>query len=177
MGSGDETKGAGLSVRVGGHSTCYTRLCVSYYTMIILVCTPPVSNVDYVENSVELLTAGFTACAGISAADKAKYCDYLCRRCKIGCHCDIVMSPTLELLHPQLGYGDLGVYGHPTSYTPNLDKLAGEGLLFKQFYTASPVCSPSRAALMTGRYQTRSGIYPGVFGAPSVGGTVSNLLQ
>ena len=80
------------------------------------------------------------------------------------------LSPTLELLHPQLGYGDLGVYGHPTSYTPNLDKLAGEGLLFKQFYTASPVCSPSRAALMTGRYQTRSGIYPGVFGAPSVGG-------
>ena len=80
------------------------------------------------------------------------------------------MSPALELLHPQLGYGDLGVYGHPTSYTPNLDKLAGEGILFKQFYTASPVCSPSRAALMTGRYQTRSGIYPGVFGAPSVGG-------
>ena len=71
---------------------------------------------------------------------------------------------------PQLGYGDLGVYGHPTSHTPNLDQLASEGLRFTQFYTASPVCSPSRAALLTGRYQTRSGIYPGVFGAPSVGG-------
>ena len=46
--------------------------------------------------------------------------------------------------HIQLGYGDLGVYGHPTSHTPNLDKMASEGLVFTQFYTASPVCSPSR---------------------------------
>ena len=44
----------------------------------------------------------------------------------------------------QLGYGDLGVYGHPTSHTPNLDQMASEGLVFTQFYTASPVCSPSR---------------------------------
>ena len=62
------------------------------------------------------------------------------------------------------------MYGHPTSTSPNLDKMASEGLVFKQFYSASPVCSPSRAALLTGRYQTRSGIYPGVFGAESVGG-------
>ena len=82
------------------------------------------------------------------------------------------MSPTYSFVptYMQLGYGDLGVYGHPTSFTPNLDKMAAEGLLFKQFYTASPVCSPSRAALMTGRYQVRSGIYPGVFGAASTGG-------
>ena len=44
----------------------------------------------------------------------------------------------------QLGYGDLGVYGHPTSHTPNLDQMASEGLVFTQFYVASPVCSPSR---------------------------------
>ena len=44
----------------------------------------------------------------------------------------------------QLGYGDLNVYGHPTSHTPNLDQMASEGLVFTQFYTASPVCSPSR---------------------------------
>ena len=44
----------------------------------------------------------------------------------------------------QLGFGDLAVYGHPTSTTPNLDKMAKEGLVFTQFYSASPVCSPSR---------------------------------
>ena len=70
----------------------------------------------------------------------------------------------------QLGWGDLSAYGHPTSTTPNLDKMASEGLVFKQFYSASSVCSPSRAALLTGRYQTRSGIYPGVFSAASTGG-------
>ncbi len=70
----------------------------------------------------------------------------------------------------QLGYGDLTMYGHPTSTNPNLEKMASEGLLFTQFYSASPVCSPSRAALLTGRYQTRSGIYPGVFSSDSIGG-------
>ena len=42
--------------------------------------------------------------------------------------------------------------------------------MFTQFYTTSPVCSPSRAALLTGRYQTRSGIYPGVFEPNDLGG-------
>ncbi len=62
------------------------------------------------------------------------------------------------------------MYGHPTSSTPNLDKMASEGLLFTQFYSSSPVCSPSRAALLTGRYQTRNGVWPGVFFSASVGG-------
>ena len=44
----------------------------------------------------------------------------------------------------QLGYGDLSSYGHPTSSTPHLDQLARDGLVFTQFYTASPLCSPSR---------------------------------
>ena len=46
----------------------------------------------------------------------------------------------------QLGYGDLGCYGHPTSSTPNLDAMAQEGLVFTHFYSASSVCSPSRLA-------------------------------
>ena len=50
---------------------------------------------------------------------------------------------------PQLGYGDLGVYGHPSSTTPNLDKLAMEGLRFTDFYATSPVCSPSRSGQIT----------------------------
>ena len=69
------------------------------------------------------------------------------------------------------------MYGHPTSTTPNLDKMAAEGLVFKQFYSASPVCSPSRAALLTGRYQTRSGIYPGVFLAGNIGGMQCGVAQ
>ncbi len=57
-----------------------------------------------------------------------------------------------------LGYGDLGVYGHPTIATPNLDKMAQEGLKFNQFYVGASVCTPSRAALLTGRLPIRSGM-------------------
>ena len=55
-----------------------------------------------------------------------------------------------------LGYGDLGCYG--AQPTPNLDRMAAEGARFTQFYSANPVCSPSRAALLTGRYPTRVGV-------------------
>jgi len=58
-----------------------------------------------------------------------------------------------------LGYGDLGCYGHPTIMTPNLDRMADEGMRFTQFYVGAAVCSPSRAALLTGRYGFRTGVY------------------
>ncbi len=57
-----------------------------------------------------------------------------------------------------LGYGDLSCFGHPTIRTPNLDQMAAEGMRFTQFYSASSVCTPSRAALMTGRLPVRSGM-------------------
>jgi arylsulfatase len=57
-----------------------------------------------------------------------------------------------------LGYGDLGCYGHPRIKTPSLDKLAGEGVRFTTFYSGAPICSPSRAALFTGRTPYRVGI-------------------
>lgn len=57
-----------------------------------------------------------------------------------------------------LGYGDLACFGHPTIKTPALDRMAAEGMKFTQFYSAAPVCTPSRAALITGRYPIRSGM-------------------
>lgn len=58
-----------------------------------------------------------------------------------------------------LGYGDLGCYGHPTIMTPNIDNMADEGMRFTQFYVGAAVCSPSRAALLTGRLAIRTGVY------------------
>jgi arylsulfatase A len=57
-----------------------------------------------------------------------------------------------------MGYGDLGCYGAKAVKTPNIDRLAAEGLRLTSFYSVSPVCTPSRAALMTGRYAARMGI-------------------
>src|SRR6266478_4071181 len=57
-----------------------------------------------------------------------------------------------------LGYGDLGCYGQTKIKTPNLDKLAAEGVRFTSFYAGSTVCAPSRAALMTGRHSGHTGI-------------------
>ncbi len=58
-----------------------------------------------------------------------------------------------------LGYGDLSSYGHPAIRTPEIDRLAAEGQRWTDFYAMAPVCSPSRAALLTGRLPVRSGIY------------------
>lgn len=58
-----------------------------------------------------------------------------------------------------LGYGDLSCYGSPSIRTPHLDNMAREGLRFTDFYVAAPVCSPSRAALLTGRLPVRNGMF------------------
>lgn len=57
------------------------------------------------------------------------------------------------------GWGDAGSFGHPYLKTPNIDRLTTEGTWYKQFYVNSAVCSPSRAALMTGRYPNRSNVH------------------
>jgi arylsulfatase A len=62
------------------------------------------------------------------------------------------------ILADDLGYGDLGCYGHPSIRTPNIDRMAQEGLRFTDFYSTAEVCTPSRAALLTGRYPVRSGM-------------------
>jgi arylsulfatase A-like enzyme len=65
------------------------------------------------------------------------------------------------ILADDLGYGDLGCYGHPTIKTPNLDRMAAEGLRFTDFYAGQSLCTPSRAALLTGRLAVRSGMAGG----------------
>lgn len=63
----------------------------------------------------------------------------------------------LLILADDLGYGDLSCYGSSAIRTPNIDSLAKSGMKFTQFYSGSSVCSPARAALMTGRYPIRAG--------------------
>jgi arylsulfatase A len=66
--------------------------------------------------------------------------------------------PNVVLINcDDLGWGDLACYGHPTHKTPNLDRMAREGTRFTDFYSASPLCSPSRGALLTGCYPRRIG--------------------
>jgi len=57
-----------------------------------------------------------------------------------------------------LGYGDLSCYGHPTIKTPNLDRMAEEGLRLTSFCAGAAVCTPSRVSLLTGRYPIRTGV-------------------
>lgn len=63
----------------------------------------------------------------------------------------------LVVLIDDLGFADFSVTGNRKVATPNIDRLAAEGLLMTQFYVAAPICSPSRAAIMTGRFPARDG--------------------
>lgn len=65
----------------------------------------------------------------------------------------------LVILCDDLGYGDLGCFGHPTIRTPCLDRLAGEGVKWTSCYAAAPVCSSSRCGMLTGRTPNRLGVY------------------
>ena len=58
------------------------------------------------------------------------------------------------------GWGQTGYYGHPILRTPNLDAMAASGLRLDRFYAAGPVCSPTRASVLTGRTHDRTGVLP-----------------
>ena len=93
-------------------------------------------------------------------------------------------SPNIILiLADDLGYGDIGVYGAELIETPNLDRLAGEGIRLTNFYASGNVCSPSRAGLLTGRYAIRDGLADRTItagdtrGLPAGRTTIAGLLQ
>jgi len=73
------------------------------------------------------------------------------------------------LFADDMGYGDLSCYGHPNIQTPNLDRMASEGIRFTSGYAAASVCTPSRVGLLTGRYAKRAGL-PNNLGPDSIGG-------
>ena len=87
------------------------------------------------------------------------------------CGCSMMRSAQSDETKPNfiiifaddLGYGDLNCYGHPTIATPQLDKMAVEGQRWTSFYVAASICSPSRGALMTGKYPVRTGTSGSVF--------------
>ena len=88
--------------------------------------------------AVSLTLPRFLACTSYSATDK---------------------PPNVIIIFcDDLGYGDLGAYGHPTIHTPNLDRMVQEGQKWTNFYAAASVCTPSRAALLTGRLPIRNGM-------------------
>ncbi len=93
-------------------------------------------------------------------------------------------SPNIVIIYADdLGYGDLSSYGNPTIHTPELDKMAAEGMKLSQFYVAAPVCTPSRAALLTGSYPKRVGLEKGVLFPSSTEGlnpketTIAEILK
>ena len=91
--------------------------------------------------------------------------------CAIGSSA-LAQQPNVVIVNiDDMGWGDFNVYGSAYSQTPNIDRLASQGTRFTQFYTGAPICSPSRAALLTGQYAARSGINS------FLEGTASNLAR
>ncbi len=87
-------------------------------------------------------------------------------------------SPNIiVLLCDDLGYGDLQCYGHPVIKTPNLNALAAGGLRLTACYSASPVCSPARVGLLTGRNPNRAGVYDWIPPASAVQHDCEDLVH
>ena len=92
----------------------------------------------------------------------------LCNSCNTG-KTDETATNIIIFVADDMGYGDLACYGNTDVQTPNIDKLAREGVRFTNFYSNGPECTPTRVALLTGRYQQRVGGLECAIGAGNVG--------
>lgn len=102
---------------------------------------------------------------------RREFLEYSIKSCLAGCLfsdtilnamqiSNIVKRPNfIVIMADDLGWGDLACYGHPRIKTPNIDKLAKEGTLFTNFYCNAAICSPTRAAMMTGKFPARVGVH------------------
>lgn len=104
--------------------------------------------------------------------------------CLFWSSCTKMKKPNVIIIFTDdMGYGDMGCYGHPTINTPALDQLVAQGIKLTQFCVAASVCTPSRAGLLTGRYPVRYGLEQGVIhpdshhGLPSEEVTIAELLK
>jgi len=84
----------------------------------------------------------------------------------LSCAAVAVVPNVILIMVDDLGYHDLGCYGHPVIRTPHLDRLAAEGVRLTDFHSGASVCTPSRMALLTGAYPVRTGWQRGVVGFP-----------
>lgn len=97
---------------------------------------------------------------------------------------DIIKPNIIYILADDLGYGDLSCYGQKKFATPNIDKLAQQGMLFTQHYSGAAVCAPSRSALLTGQHTGHTFIRgnkevqpEGQYPIPNTTFTIAELLQ
>ena len=74
-------------------------------------------------------------------------------------HADETRPNIVVFVADDMGWGDSGTYGHDLIQTPNMDKLASQGVQLIECYSAAGVCSPSRSAILTGRTPYRNGVY------------------
>ena len=97
-----------------------------------------------------------------------------------GSHSQKARKPNIIfILCDDMGWKDLGTYGSTFYETPNIDKLASQGMKFMDAYSSSPECSPSRSSIMTGQYPVRTGITDWIVGAQNIFGPLPNqkLIQ
>ena len=80
------------------------------------------------------------------------------------CLAEVEKPNVIFILMDDMGYSDVSCYGATKVSTPNIDRMAAEGIQFTDFHTAASICSPSRAAFLTGAYPQRAGLYMGING-------------